>query len=157
METKGIRILDKENRIVKINLSNILEEIKIGDQFEWSILYLHTTGDLGKGKSIPEFEEQIIKSEKGFFITWKEINDLSLKFWDLMDIIIIASRNKNLLLRYKDDQEMYQLCDIVIEKFDSCFWEVFSKDEKLINKLESKFKEVEFLDSDFKKYNAIDE
>ena len=75
-------------------LSDILQEVKNGNQLEWSILYLQTTGHLGQGKSIPEFEQQIIDSEKGFFITWNDLNELSHKFWDLMDIIIIGCINK---------------------------------------------------------------
>ncbi|MGE5196633.1 MAG: hypothetical protein ACM3JI_04825 [Anaerolineae bacterium] len=149
--TKGIRILDKKARIVTVELSDILEEINNGDQFEWSLFYLQATGDLGKGKSIPEFEQQIIGSEKGFFITWKELNNLSQKFWDLMDITVIGCKDKNLLRRYKNDQEMYKTCDIVIEMIDSGYWEVFSKDEQLINRLAEKFKEIKFLEPDFEK------
>ncbi len=149
--TKGIRILDKKNRVVAVELPDILEEISNGNQLEWSILYLQTTGDLGKGKSVPEFEQQIIDSEKGLFITWKELDDLSQKFWDLMDISLIGCKDKNLLRRYENDQEMYETCDIVIEMIDSGYWEVFSKDENLINRLASKFKDVEFLKPDFEK------
>jgi hypothetical protein len=148
---KGIRILDKKDRIVTTELSDILQEITEGDQFEWSILYLQTTGNLGEGKSIPEFERQIIDSEKGFFIIWKDLNDLSHKFWDLMDIIIIGCKDRKLLRRYKNDQEMYETCDIVIEMVDSGYWEVFSKDDGLINRLAGKFKEIKFLSSNFEK------
>jgi hypothetical protein len=56
-----------------------------------------------------------------------------------------------MILRYETDQIMYESCDIVIEMFDSCFWEVFSKDEDIINRLASKFKETKFLKPDFKK------
>lgn len=149
--TKGIRILDNINGRVSVNFLDILEEIKNGNQFEWSILYLQSTGDLGEEKSIPEFEEKIVKSEKGYFIPWKDVNDLAQRFWDLMDIILIGCKNKNLLRRYENDQEMYETCDIVIEKVDSGYWEVFSNDEQLINRLASKFKEIEFLHTDFKK------
>ena len=44
---------------------------------------------------------------------------------------------------------MYENCDIVIEKLDSSFWEVFSKNTDLIKRLSSKFKHVKFLESDF--------
>lgn len=151
MKTKGIRILDKKNRIVNAELPDILKQIPNGDTFFWSILYLDSTGNLGDGKSIPIFQKQIFDSERGIFITWKELNDLSHKFWDLMDITLIGSKDINFLRRYKNDRDMYETCDIVIEMIDSSFWEVFSKDEQLINRLASKFKEIEFLESDFQK------
>ncbi|NGX46643.1 MAG: hypothetical protein K1000chlam3_00003 [Chlamydiae bacterium] len=149
--SKGIRILDKKNRIVSVELQDILKEINYGGQLEWSILYLQTTGNLGEGRSMPVFEQQIIDAEKGLFITWKELNDLSQKFWDLMDIIIIGCKDRSSLRRYEKDQEMYETCDITIEMVDSGYWEVFAENEELINKFAKKFKEVEFLEADFEK------
>ena len=65
--TYGIRILDKENRCVIVNLPDVLAEIQDGDHYHWSILFLGCMGNLGEGKSVPVFEDQIRKSERGFF------------------------------------------------------------------------------------------
>lgn len=151
MKTKGIRILDKEDRVVSVDLIDILKEIPHGESFHWSILFLDASGNLGEGKSIVEFSDFIKKSEKGFFIEWDELNDLAKKFWEVIDIIILGCHDEKLLKRYESDQEMYETCDIFIEKHDSCFWEVFSKDEQIINNLASKFKDIKFLESDFQK------
>ena len=40
---------------------------------------------------------------------------------------------------------MYETCDFVIEMVDSSYWEVFSKNEQLIDRLAAKFKDVQFL------------
>jgi hypothetical protein len=149
--SKGIRILDKKNRIVSVGLPDILKEIDNGDQFKWSILYLQTTGDLGEGRSVPVFEKEIIDAKKGLFITWKELNELSQRFWDLMDIIIIGCKDRDLLRRYENDQEMYETCDIIIEMIDSNYWEVFSKDHNLITTLQAKFKDTKLLEPNFEK------
>lgn len=153
MKTKGIRIFDKKNGIICVTLPDILEEIRNGNLLHWSILDLESTGDLGEGKSIPVFEKQIIEAKNGYFIEWKELNFLSNKFYQIMHLVLIGCRNKDLLHRYDDDQEMYETCDIVIVMFDSWFWEIFSKDENLINKLASKFMitKTEFIESDFQK------
>ena len=151
MKTRGIRILDKKNRIVNVELSDIFEEIYDGDLLNWSILHLYTTGHLGEGRSIPEFEGQIAAAENGVFITWIDLNILSNKLWDIMDITLIGCKEKNLLRRFPTDQEMYEKCDIVIEKIDSSYWEVFSKDQDLIKRLAAKFKEIKFLEPDFER------
>jgi hypothetical protein len=52
---------------------------------------------------------------------------------------------------YENCQEMYETCDIVIEMVDSGYWEVFSKDFTLIDRLAAKFKDTKFLASDFEK------
>lgn len=65
--------------------------------------------------------------------------------------MIIGSKDINNISRYKDDKEMYETCPIILRMFDSWFWEVFSKDEDLINRLSAKYKDAELL-TDF---NAI--
>lgn len=151
MKVKGIRILDKVKRVVSVELPDILEEIPNGNLFHWSILCLEAMGHLEEGKSIPVFEKQIGDSEKGLFIDWNDLNTLSKKFYQIIDITLIGCKDKNLLRRYKNDQEMYETCDMIIEMIDSSYWEIFSKDDQLINRLSKKFKDTEFLSPDFEK------
>lgn len=147
MELKGIRIEDlTENGIVSVKLPDILKEIPNGNSFFWSILYLYVLGPLKDGLSIDILEKQINGSEKGLFITWNDLNILSNKFHQIIDITIIGCKDKNLLRRYETDQEIYEMCDIVIEMIDSSYWEVFSKDIALINRLAIKFNDVKFLE-----------
>lgn len=150
MKTLGVRILDKRNNVVSVELADILVEIQDGSLCYWSILYLQATGDLGEGKSIPVFEKQIHDSENGFFIDWIELKNLSKKFWDLMDITLLGCRNQNQLCRYPTEQEMYETCDYVIEMIDSSYWEVFSKDGEFIDRLSEKFNDVKHLNPDFR-------
>jgi hypothetical protein len=151
MKVKGIRILDKINRVVCVELPDILKEIQNGNFLHWSILYLYASGHLGEGKSIPTFIEQINESKRGFFINWKDLNSLANKLYEVIDILIIGCRDEKLLTRYQNDKQMYETCDIVIEMIDSGYWEIFSKNENLINRFARKFKEIKFLESDFEK------
>lgn len=151
MLTKGIRISIDRKRNVNVKLFDILEEIKNGNSFFWSILDLNAIGNLGKGKSIPAFEEEIRNSKNGFFINWEDLKSLSYKFEQIIDISIIGCSNPNFLRFYENDQEMYETCDTVIEMIDGGFWEVFSKDLDLINQLAKKFSKTEFLESDYQK------
>ena len=68
MNSKGIRISDAIDNAVCIKLSDIFEEIQDGSSLHWAVLYLDASGHLGEGRSIPIFEEQINKSEKGLLI-----------------------------------------------------------------------------------------
>ena len=151
MQTQGIRILDKHKHIVSVELPDIISEITNGGSFYWSILYLDAMGDLGEGKSIPIFQQQIEDSDKGVFVTWEYINLLAVQLYELMDLTLIGSKNQSLLHRYPNEKKMYASCDIVIEMIDSSYWKVFSKDAAFIHKLAAKFKETELLDPDFEK------
>ncbi len=152
MKAKGIRIQDlTESGYVAVELPDILKEVQNGDSFHWSILCLEASGNLGEGKSIVEFENEISDSKNGLFISWDDLNILSKKFHQIIDMVLIGCKNEISLQRYKTDQEMYEACDIVIDMFDSSYWKIFSKDEKFIDRLAAKFKDVEPLTPDFKK------
>jgi len=150
METKGIRILDKENNHVSVDLKDILVEID-GEQFNWSMLYFDGMGHLGKWGTIPDFEEMVNESENGLFISWKDLNELANLFREIIDIIIIGCKDTKQLMRYEEDEKMYRSCDIVIVKFDSCFWEVFAYDQQLIKRFSKKFNKIKWLEPDFEK------
>ncbi len=146
MRSKGIRIKDlKKNGVVAPQLTDILEEVQNGDSTYWSILFLDAMGKLGEGRSLPVFEKQIHDSEKGLLISWDDLNALSRKFYQIIDMVLIGSRDKNTIMRYKEDQERNESCDYVIDMFDSSYWNVFSKDAGFVDRLVKKFKDVEFL------------
>lgn len=151
MEIKGIRILDKKNRIVAVELPDILEEIDNGPSFNWSILYIDALGEFVDRKSILYFTEEINKSKIGFYIKWDELNIVSKTLYEVIDILVIGCKDESNLHRYEEERKMYETCDIVIEMIDSNFWQVFSKDERLINRIATKFKDIKFLESDFEK------
>ena len=151
MKTNGIRILDKKNQIVCVKLQDILEEIVNGEQFYWSILFFYGTGNLRDDKSIPVFEDEVRKLERGMLIKWDALNLLAGTLDQVVDMLIIASKDLQLISRYKNDIEMYEACDIVVEMVDSSYWEVFSRDEGLVGRLAAKFKDTKFLTPDFKK------
>ena len=149
MKSQGIRIFDRKNKFGRIEFTEILMEIKNGDLFYWSSLFLEVIGSLGEGISVPLFANNIRESTNGLIIDWKDLNALANKFEELINIKLLGSKNKNLLKRYDDDQEMYESCDIVIELIDSAFWEVFSNDQHYIKRLAEKFKQTEFLETNF--------
>ena len=55
-------------------------------------------------------------------------------------------KDKGFLRRYDNSQDIYKSCDIIAELIDSSYWEVFSKDADLIDRLALKFKKTEFLE-----------
>ena len=145
MIRQGIRILDKEKNVISVKLLDILDIIPNGNLFYWSILYLRAIGHLDEGKSMPFFEEQINKSEKGLYISWEELKSLAKMFYQEIDLILIGNKNQQSLCRYQSETEMCENCDIVIQMIDSSYWEVFSKDKDVIEKLASNFKQIKFL------------
>lgn len=143
--SSGIRIRDKDNSFVSIELRDILSLIEKGGEFSWSILFLWATGDLGAGRSIPDFEEEVRLSKSGIHMDWPELVSLSEKFQQTIDIVAIGCGDEANLRRFETDEEMYRECDLVIVMFDSSYWEIYSKDSDLIDRMEKHFKYTERL------------
>jgi hypothetical protein len=149
MKMKGIRISDGIDSILRVKLSDILEEVVNGNSFHWVVLFLDGTPNQGQGKLLSECETLINKSKNGLPISWEELNLLSSKFSQMFETTILGCKDANLLYRYKKEAEMYKTCDIVLDLIDCAFWEVYSKDGELIARLAKKFKEIEFLEPNF--------
>lgn len=148
MNTKGIRISDlKEDKC--ISLSELLEDIPSGDQLNWALLWFDVTPKEKGGRKLTELQKKVQESNKGLLFTYKSLIELSSKIFQEIEVLIIGCKNKDNIRRYKDDQEMYETCDIVIEMIDGGFWEVFSKNINWIDQLAEKYKKVELLASDF--------
>jgi hypothetical protein len=146
MKTKGIRISDGKGNVLGPTLSDILIELNNGPSFYWSILFLDGTPSPGQGHFLTEYENKINNSENGISIKWEELTTLSSKFFQMFETIILGSKDPKLLRRYEKEKEMYITCDIVIDLIDCAFWEVYSKDQDFLSKLQKKFQIVEFLE-----------
>lgn len=151
MKPKGIRIKEKEKGIIVVKLYDILEEIHNGNLLSWSILEINGVGYLDERQSYTDLVNKVKNSKNGLFVSWDELNALSRNFHQIIWLSIIGSKDDKHLHHYKIDEEMYETCDIVIEMIDSFYWEVFSNDEHLINRLAAKFKDIKFLEPDFEK------
>ena len=132
------------DNVLSPTLSEILEEINVSTQFNWCILFLDGIPHPGQGQFLIEYEKKINDSENGLFLSLDELKNLSSKFFQMFETIVLGSCTANLLHRYKEEKDMYTTCDVVIELIDCAFWEVYAKDIKVIERLRGKFKEIEF-------------
>lgn len=105
-----------------ICLRDILQVVIGGENLHWAILWIYAVGDLGYGRSMLEFEDEVGQSETGVRFCWDELIDLSNKFDDIYDILVVGAHDKALLRKYATDEEMYAKCDYTFELADSSYW-----------------------------------
>ena len=150
MNIKGLRISDiKDGKCIP--LSELLEGIPYANQLHWALLWCDATPIKEKGKQIIELEKKVNESIDGLPCTFESLVDFSNKIFQEIEILIIGCRIQENIHRYKEDQKMYETCDIVIEMIDGGFWEIFSKEIGWIDRLAKKYKEIEFIMPDFQK------
>lgn len=148
--SKGIRILDRKNNVVSVDLDDILDEINNPQNLFWSILDMQVHRYYGPEPRIADLEEEARKLPNGLQIPWKRLVSLSKHATQFEDLILIGCKNKEKLIREETAVSQYESVDFYIEMFDCSYWEIFSKDHEFINSLEGKFKETETLSPDFR-------
>ncbi len=150
MRTRGIRILDDVGGVLKVTLTDILEEIWYGSNLSWLITFLDGMPNPEQGEFLTKYEDLINKSENGVSIKWNELVALSSKYFQIYETRILGAVDPTFLQRfdYEDEEEMIEKCDIVIFLSDCTYWEVYAKDQNLIDKLKSKFKRFEMLENE---------
>lgn len=138
-----IEISDSQNGLLTVTLPMILSEIGAeSTNLTWSLLYLSATGNLGKDKSIVDFEDNISNSPNGFCLEWKELNNLAGKFDQIFDILIIGADSKDAIQKYANDDDLYLNYPVVLDLFDSAYWRIYSEDETFIERLTDKFVDI---------------
>lgn len=123
-----------------VSLNDILNCIKDGDSFMWSILYADFIG-----KDLFKFNNLADESDKGIVITWKELLDISAKAEQTIDLVLIGCKDQINIKKYgcskEKKNEMYENCDYIIKNIDGGFWEIFTKNESKLEEFTHKFKD----------------
>lgn len=134
MENKII-LNGNDESFLSISLSDILSKIDKGEEFEWKLLFLEATTETDL--DILNLEKKINESDSGYLISWFDLVKLSNQIYQIMEILLIGSKNSKNLKRYISEDEMRVHCDFCIELIDSSYWEVDSKNKNLLNNLKS--------------------
>ncbi len=82
-----------------------------------------------------EFEDEINDLNNVVIMEWDELIDLSNKLDQIVDMLLIGSKDVNSLRRYSDDSQAYQNCDYTIELIDSSYWIIHSSDIKALDNI----------------------
>lgn len=146
--SSGIRVISYKADM-DIKLSDILNEIPNGNLMNWSILFMDALVSLDNGEAKHLFGDDVNESEKGLNISWKDLQKLAEQLFEDLEMLIIGGHELERLHRYKTDREMYESCDVVIEMIDTGYWELFSSDAQLIERLKKKYGIYKLLETDF--------
>lgn len=128
--------------ILSITLRQILEciEKEKANTFKWKILWFEGVANIGE--TIFQFEEKINKSQNGILYNFQELLNLSDNLSQLIEILIIGSREENKLIKYAEEIDMYNSCEYVIELIDGSYWEFSSYETESISKIKFSLKGV---------------
>lgn len=131
----------------EVSLRMLLDEIgNIGEDYIWSILELEAEGDLGDTQTYMDIDNAI-KNQNGYCLTWKKLKDLAGKFDQVINTIIVASKDINFIAANKNNiDNMHNNFPLVIAILDGDFWEVSTSNENLVNKFKKKYEHIDMKD-----------
>jgi hypothetical protein len=142
-----IEIRDRDERgFLDVDLNQVLSHLrKEGPSLSWSILYLYAVGDLGEGFGMLDLEEKIQASPEGVTLQWETIFDLSHKFRDIYDLILVGYHDPHIPKLGPEDSRsnLYENCEIVVERDDSSLWRIFARDNDVVDRLRNSFPDAE--------------
>lgn len=153
LNSKGIRICDKNGRVVSVDLNDILKELYGGGGYYWTIFVFYINGYKGVDPTVVSLQDKVEKLDMGQEIKWNDLCALGNDVFQFIELILVASKNPENNRWIEEPKKMYETPDVYIEMFDSSYWEVFSKDHAFIDRLKYKFKETELLAPDFLEKN----
>lgn len=125
----AIKIAGSDSRYLSVTLKEILNCLTEGSKLNWSLLWISATGDLGQDISMLQYESDVNDSQNGRLISWAELDVLSVKVEQVIEMELIGSKFTNRLKRYDKHDTMYNECDYTIELVDSSYWIVHCHDE----------------------------
>ena len=124
-----------------ISLAAILDLIGV-NKFCWSILYIWAVSRQESGLNVLNLEEKT-KRNTGYQVEWDELVKISKNLDQVNECTIVAvNPSKQFPDRELPLDRLRELCDIVIEGFDSTVWEITVQNDELKRRLVKHFPNV---------------
>ena len=122
-----------------VNLDSVLLNIQDNDFF-WSILDFDGIGPFPNEMPIDEFCKKVLNQDHGFLFSWQELVIFSKIIYDCYNCIIVAVKNLEDLDRIKITNNNYENCMLVLELFDSTYWNINIKNNSFVKDIEWKLR-----------------
>lgn len=104
--------------------------IKIPENnWNWYIYEFCGVGIAPDNLNMPAFEEKVLSLDKGYLISWKELQKLANSLDDINTILAIASSENNSYKEISANNFTHFFCKI--EVFDSTSWEIIINSEQI--------------------------
>lgn len=123
------------DKILSINLGDILKLITTPSDYEWKILWITGVSKKECNFNMLDFEKKL---NDGYDISFNQLIDLGSKLEQIHQILLIGSKNDlTHVNKNMSDENIKNNSDFFIELIDSSFWEVTSNDKQFIGRLSS--------------------
>ncbi len=131
---------------LSFDLVDILDVLReIGPVHIWSILDFEMMLKPNSTFNLHKMEAVMDSSPKGYLISWNNLLLLSRSTVQVINGIFVGVKDESSIPAVSSFYEKYEQVDIGIEAFDSSYWDVYLKDERLAERFFQRFNKVEIL------------
>lgn len=127
--------------VLSISLYDLLTTLKnVVEKYYWSIYEITAIGNENSNINIPELETKVFKLPTGLHLTGEELIKFSKALDQVINLILIASKDKSDFSELENIDEWQSKYPLVIEIVDGYCWNVYSQDREIINFLAKIYK-----------------
>lgn len=113
-------------------LLTVLELLPDSARLRWFIFEVDGVSiDHPDFPTITEMEAEVDNSKYGYELSAYQLNELPGYFADIWWLTIIGQKEL-IVSKHTDEETTYAQADVVIDMFDSSYWDVYSKDHAYI-------------------------
>lgn len=129
-----IRLKGNDERILSIELFDILKYISNINNYKWKILWFDGISKKN-AINIPELEREINNSPNGLNINSTELIKFSKSLHQIIEIVLIGDKDETKLRRC-NDEILKDECEFFLELVDSSYWEISSSNLSFLENIE---------------------
>ena len=140
-----VEVRDSDSRgFLTVELRDFLQVVEPeGRDLIWSILDLEARSDPDKFKGdLLEVEQQVKQSPQGLIFSWDELVAFANALIEVLDAVIVGCKDKKLIPRLIPGDGVFAQCEIGIEAVDSSLWRVYTRDDELLQRVQTAFHDV---------------
>lgn len=128
MET--IVLKGDNEKILDLELSDILKLIPDGSDYQWKILWIEAVSKQNDDLDIISLEKKV--KINGLKLSFKELKILSSKLYQIIEFVLVGKKDDiDKINKSLSDNLMKRESDFFIELIDSSYWEITSKNKIL--------------------------
>ncbi len=133
-------------RMLAVTLADLLECIApVGRGLTWTILDLEAVGELSGKRNMLDLEEQIQASPHGLVVSWSELLTLAQELHQVINCVLAGMKAPSATAQIRRGTDTCAISDLVLEAIDSSLWSVFARDDRVLERLQRRFHDINFL------------
>jgi hypothetical protein len=130
--------------VLAVTLADLLECIASeGRALTWTILDLEAVGELSDGRNMLDLEDRIAVSPYGLIVSWEWLVALAQDLEQVVNGLIVGVKDPLMTRQISREADFCAVSDLALEAVDSSLWSVYARDDRVLKRLRTRFRDTQ--------------